>query len=307
MSKLGKTKKVLKFHRVSWLEGEKSLEANIRLAFEKMSDRRKRVFDASFLNQHLIFSLSDDTNSGGVFVRIFECPVDGLHDIDLNAQSEEACLGDVNDGTERKIVTDQFLLWVAENDVVSCNSKQKMPAIRESLSKLFVTAGLAEDAIKFVFFDVPRSDILAEIEKYGVKEIDMDITSFLVDAAPVQSGPSVSFMKTFMGWTASTNGAANKKARLKITTALFKRTKLDRSLIADDSIMKSMAITALEDESCTGLKMILGNGRPYRSDTIRVQKSVDITRTRNVYDYFNARLEVNAFVEDLRVEGIIKK
>lgn len=182
-----KSYRILKYHQITWSNRNFTFEKAISEAFRAISNRPERLFPVHLFSEHLYFSCTGSADEAGIFVRIFEIPKNGLHDIDLNAQSDEVCLGEVNGTNERKIVTDQILLWVKANDVISCNAGNKLPSVVQSMKEFFRAAGLIEDDLRFEFLDVPNRDLKNEIKSHGVSRIDLNITHYAASMPQAQA------------------------------------------------------------------------------------------------------------------------
>jgi hypothetical protein len=300
-----KTSRTLKFHQLSWGTRNFTFEQAVTNSFENLLDPQKRIFENSFFNEYLFFSASPKSENDGIFVRVFECPKDGLHDIDLAAQDDARCLGDIDGDDGRRIVSDQIIFWIKDNNIVSCNIGNKTTTLENLFRKLFESANLPEDTYRFRFLDVPNKEILGEIKRHGVRKFDLDISAFIASLPDEVLPKSLGFWAIFLGKRSSpAHEAANRKANLSVRTQ-FRGAKLSIDDIAEDDFMKELAISAIEEDQITGYKFILGNGRPIDSENIRVIKKVKISSSRNVYDYFNARSEISQFTDELRTESLL--
>lgn len=96
---------------------------------------------------------------------------------------------------------------------------------------------------------------------------------------------------------------ANRVVKMFVQTK--KKGKLGEDAVGHDEYMKSLALSAIDDDEVSGLKFVLGNGRRIDPEKIKIEKKVRITKTRNVFDYFDAKLEVLQFYDDLKASGYL--
>lgn len=145
---------------------------------EALPDRNERVFSTSLLNDFVVFSLIEERKAGGIYLRIFESPSNGLHEIDLNARSDDDCLGEINSGNDKRILTDQFIFWIRGDDVISCNAGNKIASLKSAIEKLFVQSGIENESARFSLLSVPSRSATASIKKHGVAGIDLKISAY---------------------------------------------------------------------------------------------------------------------------------
>lgn len=302
----GKVKKQLVLKRCFNPFGSNiSLESviiEIERAFPKNEDRMASID----LFRSQIVSYVKKPNNGGSGIFIGFCVQDksatGL--VDTITSTNEVGVEEYNAPENKAWLDSEVILYVVENHVIACNIGNKEKAITQLLTDLARKGNILGDQKHIVLSDVPNKLTIENVNKIGVKRIDLDISSYLTSLdyiKPKKATPS--FLKSIFS---SPTSIAEVRRRNETTARVYlKRGKFKKEEVRKDEWLTMIGTEIIKEEP-KDYTITLEDGSKIGTSTLHVSKSVDLNRHGNSFNREHSHLELINYYAELNSSGKLR-
>jgi len=302
----GKIQKSLVLKRCYVPDGSNiSLEKVVEQIKGALPNHKERVFGDDLLKSYIIAYMQPDTQRGkGVYVGIYRQDIGATGLIDYSSSSEDAGVEEFKVPENRAWLDTEIVLYIVDNHILACNLSGK----DKLLSKIFLEIAKRADIIRDDFViditDVPNTPELGRINKVGVKNIELNLTSYLSSieefALKSQSSSVAQFFEKLLGAPSSLEDV-QKRAATK-GKLLLSRGKFSKEEINKDEWLTSIG-GKIVDENLDDYTLTLEDGSKVSTKSLKVSKLVQLNKHANSFSREYAHLTLSAYYDELLDNG----
>lgn len=298
--------KMLTLKRCYMPEGFNStLETIIDAIKERFPNHEDRIFKPELFKSHVIGEIAKRSNPDkGVFVSVL-CQNSGATGlINLGKSKETAEIEEYRAPENTAWGDNQILLYVVGNHIVCCNAGPRDGFLGTLLLDFAKKAEAVNDDCNFTIADVPNTAELERINRVGVKEVDLSLTSYLSTFENFK-GVSESRIKPVLErvlGTVDSTSHLKKRASAKGRLRLTRGGSLKKEEISKDDWLTDIGATIIEQE-LEDYRLILEDGNVIASSRLKIMKSVRLREYGNTFSLDEARVQATNFYEELETNG----
>ena len=283
-----------------------SLEEIVTAIKEKLPNHADRIFRPELFKSYLIGNITPKENADkGVFVSVL-CQDKGTTGLINFEKSKESAEVEEHEAPENRAWLDnQILLYVVDNHLVCCNLGPRDNFVGTMLKDIAKAADAVNDDFNFTIADVPNKTELEKVNKIGVREIDLSLTSYLSTFDSFKNAPiSSKIMPVLERVFGEPDQASSLKKRASAKGRLFltRGGKFKKEEIPKDDWLTDIGATVIEQD-LDEYKIKLEDGTTISSSNLKVMKSARLMRHGNTFSVDDAKLQTAAFFDELKSNG----
>ena len=229
-----------------------SLEEIVTAIKEKLPNHADRIFRPELFKSYLIGNITPKENADkGVFVSVL-CQDKGTTGLINFEKSKESAEVEEHEAPENRAWLDnQILLYVVDNHLVCCNLGPRDNFVGTMLKDIAKAADAVNDDFNFTIADVPNKTELEKVNKIGVREIDLSLTSYLSTFDSFKNAPiSSKIMPVLERVFGEPDQASSLKKRASAKGRLFltRGGKFKKEEIPKDDWLTDIGATVIEQD-----------------------------------------------------------
>lgn len=197
----------------------------------------------------------------------------------------------------------EVILYIVDNHVIACNVGSNEQVVSTMITDLAKKGHILADDKHLLLSDVPNRLSIEHVQKVGVKNIELDISSYLASLDYIKSHKKVGapFRSIFAGPLSPDDVAKRSQTTGKLF--LSRGGKFKKEEISQDEWLTKIGTDILSDES-DEYTITLEDGYQISSSKLRVSKTVKLNKkANNAFDREQAHLEMLAYYDELEGQG----
>lgn len=296
-----KVEKRLVLKRCYFPSGENAtLENVIGAIFDNVKHHVDRKYPIDFFRTYQITYIKPAPrgHSGYIIgISVNDSQATGI--INPNSSTEIISIDEFSPPNDGEWLESEIILYVRGNNVLACNLGNRDSSVCDLIYDVARRNEFIRKDARFFLSDVPNKTTAEEINRVGVKHIDLNITSYLGSMAYLEApGALGEFFKSIFAPTKSTDDIA--KSANSTGRVILKRGKLDKEAFDVDQWLTNAGLQLYSDkDEFSDYKIILENGKEIGPTELRVGKKVKINRRSNFYDRAHAEILLLDYFKEL--------
>ncbi len=281
-------------------------ESILKEIFKRKDNMKDRIVGIDLVSNMLFASLKQSDSPPGIYVRILKFETGAIGIINLDTTDVEAVVEEFSHPDKRGFLKDEIVLFVVGNNIVACNLKNSATSLSQAISKLNTDYG-GDDASLIRIADVPDRKELEQIERYGVKCVNFNISSYMANIEFINNNSDSRGAKlikkifSIPSKSADIRKRANSIGNIRLSRGRFMAHEKEK-----DEWLTQIGLDVLDDSSVDSFQIDLENGAKISNDRLKKTKKVKLPKHANSYSFDHAVLQLSKYYVELERDGTLR-
>lgn len=274
-----------------------SIENVLTSAFQKLENTKDRVVPIDMIASHLFAYLEKCSKTGGTFVRVLEFENGAIGVIDLGVSDCSKIVEQFVHPQQKDFLKREIVMLCVENYILTCNIGNKSGTMAASILNFGVKAEVIGGDVRMKIADVPDNTTIDEMNREGVKYIELKVTDFIQNLDVSTKGTASKRVMEYI-WSSASGASGLKKRANLIGKLRLSRGRFSKHEVRHDEWLTMIGSEIVTAGSSDGYTIVLENKRRISNKQLRKSQSVRLRRYANSFSYEHAKQAMIQFYYD---------